>query len=259
MARKLYRIALGGCTSALEGALRISAGSTDLEGWRSVASKDVKECWRDRAQLAAAFLRPGDIVCDLGAGAQPLRSFLPEGALYIAVDCVDTLPGTHLADFNAPDFTLPHWISTCSPRGVELAEGRGSFCRASLPACRGQVLHFYLRSLGRAAGAWFARRVHGGFLPICKKSRAGHRLAETRLFHREIRARRNKWRFQDARNEHIFEISAASGILGAKASEAENDATMACLTKAAFPGKRAIRWLMGVEHLKREARARTFA
>jgi hypothetical protein len=78
-----------------------------LEGWRSVASKDVKECWRDRAQLAAAFLRPGDIVCDLGAGAQPLRSFLPEGAQYIPVDCVDTLPGTYLADFNAPDFTLP--------------------------------------------------------------------------------------------------------------------------------------------------------
>ena len=93
--------------SALEGALRITAGSADLNGWRSVASKDAKECWRDRAQLAAAFLRPGDIVCDLGAGAQPLRSFLPEGSKYIPVDCVDTLPGTYLADFNSPEFTLP--------------------------------------------------------------------------------------------------------------------------------------------------------
>ena len=93
--------------SALEGALRIKAVSTDLEGWRSVASDEAKESWRDRAQLAAAFLRPGDIVCDLGAGAQPLRRFLPEGAQYIPVDCVDTLPGTHLADFNLPDFTLP--------------------------------------------------------------------------------------------------------------------------------------------------------
>jgi hypothetical protein len=45
----------------------------------------------------------------------------------------------------------------------------------------------------------------------------------------------------------------------AQASEAENDATMACLTAAAFPGKRETRWLMGVEHLKREARALTFA
>ena len=92
---------------ALEGASQVTAGSADLAGWKQVASEKAKQGWQDRAQLAAAFLRPGDIVCDLGAGAQPLRSFLPEGAEYIPVDCVDTLPGTHLADFNAPDFTLP--------------------------------------------------------------------------------------------------------------------------------------------------------
>ena len=93
--------------SALEGVSQMTAGSTDLASWKKVASKDAKEAWRDRAELAAAFLRPGDIVCDLGAGAHPLRSFLPEGSKYIPVDCVDTLPGTHVADFNAPDFTLP--------------------------------------------------------------------------------------------------------------------------------------------------------
>lgn len=93
--------------SALEGASRIVSGSTDLDGWKHVASKEAKEGWQDRAQLAAAFLRPGDIVCDLGAGAQPLRTLLPERAHYLPVDCVDTLPGTHLADFNSPDFTLP--------------------------------------------------------------------------------------------------------------------------------------------------------
>jgi hypothetical protein len=90
--------------SAMEG---ITAGATEMNGWRSVASGEAKASWRDRAQLAAAFLRPGDIVCDLGAGSQPLRGFLPEGSKYIPVDCVDTLPGTHLADFDAPDFTLP--------------------------------------------------------------------------------------------------------------------------------------------------------
>ncbi len=93
--------------SAFEGASRIAPGSTELDAWRSVASKEAKKGWQDRAQLAAAFLRPGDAVCDLGAGAQPLRSFLPEGSKYIPVDCVDTLPGTHLADFNASEFTLP--------------------------------------------------------------------------------------------------------------------------------------------------------
>jgi hypothetical protein len=93
--------------SALGEASQVTAAETDLAGWRKVASKDAKEGWQDRAQLAAAFLRPGDAVCDLGAGAQPLRSFLPEGSKYIPVDCVDALPGTYLADFNTPDFTLP--------------------------------------------------------------------------------------------------------------------------------------------------------
>jgi hypothetical protein len=93
--------------SLLEVTSQVSGGRMDLDGWRSVASKDAKEAWRDRAELAAAFLRAGDIVCDLGAGARPLRSFLPEGAGYLPVDCVDTLPGTHLANLDTPDFTLP--------------------------------------------------------------------------------------------------------------------------------------------------------
>jgi hypothetical protein len=36
-----------------------------------------------------------------------LKLFLPEGATYIPVDCVATIPGTHVADFNDPGFTLP--------------------------------------------------------------------------------------------------------------------------------------------------------
>ena len=100
-------IALGDDMAALESASQGIAGSTDLDSWKNVASKDAKGAWQDRAQLAAAFLRPGDNVCDLGAGAQPLRAFLPDGSKYIPVDCVDTLPGTYLADFNTPDFTLP--------------------------------------------------------------------------------------------------------------------------------------------------------
>ena len=90
-----------------------SASNIDLERWRRVVSEEAKEGWHDRARLAAAFLRPGDIVCDLGAGSQPLKNYLPEGIKYIPVDCVDTLPGTHLADFNSPEFTLPAEILTC--------------------------------------------------------------------------------------------------------------------------------------------------
>jgi hypothetical protein len=86
---------------------QMAFNSAKLDGWSRVASADTKEAWRDRARLAAMFVRQGDVVCDLGAGAQPLKSFLPHGTKYIPVDCVDTLPGTHLANFNSPDFTLP--------------------------------------------------------------------------------------------------------------------------------------------------------
>ena len=56
------------------------------------------------------------------------------------MDCVDTIPGTHLADFNSPDFTLPaqhfnvlialgvvNWLNDSEKfldRLVQLAEGK---------------------------------------------------------------------------------------------------------------------------------------
>lgn len=81
--------------------------ASNLESWRGVASATAKASWRDRSELASLFIRPGDTVCDLGAGAQPLKAYLPAGAGYLPVDCVDVIPGTHVADFNDPDFTLP--------------------------------------------------------------------------------------------------------------------------------------------------------
>jgi hypothetical protein len=111
-------------------------------------------------------------VCDLGAGAQPLRSHLPQGVKYISVDCVDTLPGTHLADFNSADFTLPaqdfnvlaalgvvNWLKDEEQffdRLVHLAEGKFFIFTydlwgarpelASLQGCM-TVLSRYLRNL----------------------------------------------------------------------------------------------------------------
>jgi hypothetical protein len=72
-----------------------------------LASRPITKSFAIRAELASLFVRPGDVVCDLGAGAQPLKSFLPRNTEYIPVDCVDTIAGTHIADFNCPDFTLP--------------------------------------------------------------------------------------------------------------------------------------------------------
>ncbi len=83
------------------------AFQTDTEKWKGHAASPKKRSFSDRAELASLFIRPGDVVCDLGAGAQTLKAALPAGATYVPVDCVATLPGTHVADFNKPDFTLP--------------------------------------------------------------------------------------------------------------------------------------------------------
>jgi hypothetical protein len=66
-----------------------------------------RESWHDRATLAARLLRTGDVVCDLGAGSQSFKQVLPAGVGYIPVDCYDAIPGTYVADFNQPAFTLP--------------------------------------------------------------------------------------------------------------------------------------------------------
>jgi len=73
----------------------------------NLPSKPPRKSFSDRSELASLFVRPGDLVCDLGAGAQQLRKFLPANTKYLAVDGVAALPGTHLADFETSDFTLP--------------------------------------------------------------------------------------------------------------------------------------------------------
>lgn len=83
-----------------------SVSDNRIEEWRHVASEDAKQSWHDRALLVASLIRPGDRVCDLGAGAQTLRRHLPLGVKYIPVDWVDT-PGTHVTNLNLPDYTLP--------------------------------------------------------------------------------------------------------------------------------------------------------
>jgi hypothetical protein len=81
--------------------------ATDTGRWVLHASRPIMKSFATRAELASLFIRPGDAVCDLGAGAQPLKAFLPQDVTYIPVDCVETIPGTHVADFNRPGFTLP--------------------------------------------------------------------------------------------------------------------------------------------------------
>lgn len=80
---------------------------TDLKKWRSVARRQPPDSWLLRAEVAAYFIRANDVVCDLGAGAQAIRSLLPPSVGYIPVDCVKERADTIVIDFNK-DFSLPN-------------------------------------------------------------------------------------------------------------------------------------------------------
>jgi hypothetical protein len=47
---------------------------TNFVTWSHVANSRPKQSWLDRAQMASHFIRPGETVADLGAGAQTLRT-----------------------------------------------------------------------------------------------------------------------------------------------------------------------------------------
>jgi hypothetical protein len=63
--------------------------------------------WQDRSEIVSRFIRPNDAVLDLGSGVQTLKRFLPSSVRYIPVDCVKVHLDTYVADFDAPNFTLP--------------------------------------------------------------------------------------------------------------------------------------------------------
>lgn len=54
--------------------------------------------WRERARIAAAYLDGCQSVVDFGAGKQDLRRYI--AGHYLAVDFVELMPGTIIADFD---------------------------------------------------------------------------------------------------------------------------------------------------------------
>ncbi len=79
---------------------------TNLKHWSKVAKRQPRYTWLLRAELASHFIRSNDVVCDLGAGGQGIRSLLPESVEYIPVDCVREHENTFVVDFNK-EFALP--------------------------------------------------------------------------------------------------------------------------------------------------------
>lgn len=78
----------------------------NLKHWNKVAKRRPRDTWLLRAELASYLIRSNDVVCDLGAGSQKIRSLLPESVEYIPVDCVKEHENTFVTDLNK-DFTLP--------------------------------------------------------------------------------------------------------------------------------------------------------
>jgi O-methyltransferase len=79
--------------------------ATDLGAWRDTA-RGSQPAWEARAQAISHFIRPTDVVLDLGAGDQKLRKYLPASCEYLPVDCVNERPNTFVVDFNTA-FRLP--------------------------------------------------------------------------------------------------------------------------------------------------------
>ncbi|MGF1610223.1 MAG: FkbM family methyltransferase [Kiloniellales bacterium] len=83
--------------SRLTKALAAVKGSDHVR-WSDPA--ELVEGAAERAALAAPFLRPGEAVLDLGAGAMRLRALLPESASYLPVDLIPFSPDTLCVDLN---------------------------------------------------------------------------------------------------------------------------------------------------------------
>ena len=120
---------------------------TDFERWTSFARSETHQ-WEKRARVIASFIRPTDTVLDLGAGQQTLRRHIPRSCGYIAVDCVDMLPGTFVVDFNA-EFRLPEqpFNVIVSSGFIEYLEDRPAFMSKLTEACDGKffICSFYLK------------------------------------------------------------------------------------------------------------------
>lgn len=130
---------------------------TDVGRWQHNAKLEPRITWLHRSEIVAHFIRPNDVVCDLGAGAQTLRRFLPKSVGYIPVDCVKEHCDTWVADFNG-DFTLPDKpfnVITCIGLLSHLADP-GAFLDRLASAQAGK---FIILTTGGHSDQWLSRYI----------------------------------------------------------------------------------------------------
>jgi hypothetical protein len=73
-------------------------GGTDRRRWRRIAN--FHDAWSTRHELMATWIRPGDVVIDLGSGPRRFAVHLPPACRYVPVDLVSRGPGSVVRDLN---------------------------------------------------------------------------------------------------------------------------------------------------------------
>lgn len=148
---------------------------TTLEVWRDVAA-NYNARWDARSQLISFFIRPGDIVLDLGAGDQKLKRFLPGGCGYVPVDCVEVLGNTYVVDFNK-EFRLPappsggRFDVVVAAGFLEYLNDPAGFVRSLAEHCPGTYFLFTYRFIREPTGQKRMRRLNYFASPeICFQS-----------------------------------------------------------------------------------------
>lgn len=115
---------------------------TDIALWDDTAVTEQPK-WENRARIIAHFIRPTDVVLDLGAGDRKLKKYLPRSAGYIPLDCTAALPGTFVVDFNT-EFRLPEqkFDVVVAAGFFEYVDELDGFMRKLAAACDGLQLYF---------------------------------------------------------------------------------------------------------------------
>jgi len=130
---------------------------TNTKRWQENARSEPRITWLHRSEIVAHLIRPSDVVCDLAAGAQTLRRFLPKSVGYLPVDCVKEHPDTWVADFNG-EFELPDKpfnVITCIGLLAHLADP-GAFLERLASAHAGK---FIVLAAGHFSDKWLSQYI----------------------------------------------------------------------------------------------------
>jgi hypothetical protein len=123
--------------------------ATDFQVWRENALSS-QPGWETRAQAISHFIRPTDVVLDLGAGDQKLRKYLPAACRYLPVDCVGERANTFVVDFNK-EFRLPEddFNVIVSAGFLEYIADLPQFMSRLATACPGRLFIFTYHYAGQ--------------------------------------------------------------------------------------------------------------